>query len=304
MAARQVPVTPLGRRDTTDSPHRPPTTGNRQQFTLCGRTLDRPSGCGGHASRCLDYRALTSCRGAGAPRLSKASDIMIRSAIAVAVALLSTAASASLVNSPPVTVTLEIDRFAKGSATVDVTTDTWGNIGAGQLQGLLDGQTFLTYCVDLSQSFSWKTRYTYTLQDNGFTDRQADLLGKLYTAHGSAGAAASTNDSVAFQLAVWEILYDTDPTSVTAGTFHLITGASTAQRTLTNSWLSDINQANATRSFNARRLYSDVAQDFVIFSAVPVTSVSLSASVPEPSSYALAGLALAGLALVRRRARS
>ena len=45
--------------------------------------------------------------------------------------------------------------------------------------------SFLTYCTDLAQSFSWNTHYSYTLaangSANGFTTRQADWLGKLYT---------------------------------------------------------------------------------------------------------------------------
>ena len=216
--------------------------------------------------------------------------------------LLSTLAQAGPVMSTPSNHTVRLSGFSNGYAAVDVTTDPWGTIGAGRLSGTLDGASFLTYCTDLAQSFSWNQTYTYTLVANGsshgFTNGQADLLGRLYT---RAGQVQNTDQSVAFQLSVWEIMNDVAPASVTAGNFRLLSGASSQQRGLANTWLAEISQPNAARSFNAQRLYSSVAQDFVIFTQVPLELTIT--RVPEPGTVSLVALAVVGLLASQRRKR-
>ncbi len=110
----------------------------------------------------------------------------------------------------------------------------------------------------------------------------------------------NTNESVAFQLVVWELLYEAPPEDVTSGNFRLLSGASAAQRTLANTWLTEVMAPNAAQAFHAQRLYSSAAQDFLVFTAIPPRP-NLTTSVPEPAGYALVGLALAGLAATRRR---
>lgn len=231
---------------------------------------------------------------------------MFRHLIAAALALGSAHASANLLDSAG-NVTVRMTGFSHGYASANVTVDSFGNIGVGQLQGtiVLPGAvtptSFLTYCTDLFQSFSWNTNYAYSYAGTdtaqGLTSTQASRLGKLYTA---AGDVTTTNESVAFQLAVWELLYEAPPEDVTNGTFKLLSGANGAPRTLANNWLAEVMAPDAAQTFHAQRLYSSAAQDFLVFTAIPQPP-KLITSVPEPAGYALVGLALAGLAATRRR---
>lgn len=171
-------------------------------------------------------------------------------------------------------------------------------VGAGQFSGTIDigsGPTaFNTFCADLYQTFSFNTSYSnYVIQD--FTATVAINLSRLFSAHYSEVDTAS--ESAAFQVAVWEILYDTvegGPNTYLLGSGNFLASGSsiaTAQGYL--------NTLGSVADYQVRHLYSESNQDFLTFVNTGTNTV------PEPGSLALFGVAaLGGVAASRKRAKT
>ena len=180
----------------------------------------------------------------------------------------------------------------------------FGTLYTGALLGEYNGgstNSFMTFCNDLYQAFSWNVTYTdYTVVANGaphgLSISQADMLGKLYT---TAGPINNHNKSVAFQLAVWELTQDTQPGSLLAGSFSIDGGGKASQLSLAQSWLTYATTAGSQNNYVVTRLYSPSAQDFLI--ATPLNPSPTSGKVPEPATLLLAAAAL-GIMAWRRRA--
>jgi len=199
---------------------------------------------------------------------------------------------------------LTLSGFSMGYENID--TSMSNLVSVGQFKGKIDQGAgpvdILTFCTDIYQSFNWNTNYDYTLvangTANGFTAKQADLLGRLYT---EAGAIDSTSKSVAFQLSIWEILYDTNNSlSLTSGNFSLDSGGSSAVRNQAAAWLTGL--SGITSNYQVERLYNPNTQDFIVAKYSPGIGPN-SSQIPEPASWALGLTALAAMALARRQTR-
>ncbi len=223
---------------------------------------------------------------------------MFRSALS----LLALAIAAVVVAAPAGAADVSFSGFAHGSQTVSVTLSgpnapiTHKTVSAGGFSTALNGgPSFESYCVDLYQTIAFAappyTEYTGPETTHVFTNANAYVdLGRLFA---TAGLVNTAIEEAAFQIAVWEIAYETTDTpyslSSGAATFASGSAASSGALTLAGSWLASLtNGGHPAISVLDSRLHQDV-----IF-----------APVPEPSTVLLMVAGLLGLGFVGSRRRA
>ena len=186
---------------------------------------------------------------------------------------------------------------AVGSGPVSVTAPT-ASTNAGSFVGTWNGLPITFWCFELTEFFYFKVEYfDYTESPVSYPD-----LARLFEeVGGAAGATSSLVNSIAFQLAVWEIRYETTGIynlasgGATSGSFYA-TSADPAAVTKANQWLQNL---PLTSTYSVSLLHSGPPgneQDFVYGTRPPSHQV-----IPEPSSIPLLGLGLAAIMFSTRR---
>ena len=161
-----------------------------------------------------------------------------------------------------------------------------------------------TYCVDVAE---WVTRQSQTYQvseltdapvgvgSSGMSQATADAIGRLYAHADGQQFERNRNFSAAFQLAIWEVVADFDPSAdgldVTDGDFRAwnINGGT---RNHLSTLLAVAADSSLAVNRRLRALTNDGAQD-QIFEVV----------IPLPTTGAMAAVGLAGAGFVTRRRR-
>lgn len=168
-------------------------------------------------------------------------------------------------------------------------------LGAGRMSGLLNGNSFDTYCVQINVFVGFGTTYTdYSIFNGaaGFGDRAADLA-KLITWASAAGQPTNAADSSALQAAVWEIVHETTagPYSFTAGKLKTASNSAATQAALTNIENNWATIASTVPMYTVSRL-DGATQDLLIY-----------APVPEAGTWAMMALGLMGVGAAARKRR-
>jgi hypothetical protein len=193
--------------------------------------------------------------------------------------------------------------FAHGSESVnfkltasDLTTvlAQGGTSAGGFLMSFNGAPSFEAYCVDLFQHIAFGVTYTdYSPFGTSHSFSNANAYNDLGRLYATAGVVDNSVKEAAFQIAVWEIAYETKPGAYNLGdgvaTFLGGSAASSGALALASTWLGGLsNGAHPSIVVSESREHQDM----------------IYAPVPEPETYALfmAGLAAMGFVARRRRA--
>lgn len=188
--------------------------------------------------------------------------------------------------------------FAHGSESVNYSLNSGSTstaVSAGGFTTLIQGggPSFTSYCVDLAETISFGTLYTgYTSVGAGHVFANADAYADLGRLYAVAGPILDSAHEAAFQIAVWEIAYETTPTyGLGTGSARFFGGsADPSALGFAATWLTAVGSASGGPSVNV--LDRQGSQDVIY------------APVPEPSTIALMFAGFVGMAAVARRRKA
>lgn len=157
---------------------------------------------------------------------------------------------------------------------------------------------FRFFCVEIAQTATGSATYTASIWDNEDMKRLFDVafpnksVGNFYDgAVTNFGAFTTAQQGAAFQLAVWELVFDGADKDLSGGAFH-VTGSSPAAITaLAQGWLDALGASTEWENWTLYRFTNASRQDYV----------SATFRVSEPAPLTLLALGLVYLVAARRR---
>ena len=227
-----------------------------------------------------------------------------------------TAIGGATTSSMASTLNLQLDGWAAGplSFKTSVTGNTGINAGAFSWSDGV-GNSYVTFCTELTQNINFGNSYNYDIDSlsiapvpndsinaafphliGGMGTYRAGLVQNLYDQYFSVALDSSVN-AAAFQLAIWEIVYeeglaegDNSTLNVSDGDFTISNNnagnqSQTQAITLANTWLSTLSSVGVTTLV---ALTNDTYQDQILL-------------IPLPAPVLMAGLGLLAVPLIRRR---
>lgn len=162
------------------------------------------------------------------------------------------------------------------------------------------GPTFRSFCGDFFQDVAVGESYTFTavpfadLPDVGGNATKISKIQELYDRFYDLTTTAE--NGAAFQLALWEILYDPDNTNLSSGNFTATDPGGATSIGIAQSWLNIIGDSSIpdpARRYELTGLFSPTGQDQI----VPGEPI------PGPAGVVLLAIGAVGLVVRRQLAR-
>lgn len=160
--------------------------------------------------------------------------------------------------------------------------------GAFDVTDTVTGTGYMAFCFELDQNLSLPT--DYAVNQTAPSTAVGGLLNNLFT--NSFSEVVDATSAAAFQVAIWEIVYDSGNLGLSSGTF--MASAPSDVLMAAGDFLMDL--AGTSSDYNLSFFRSDSSQDLILWED-NLSNNEASA----PATSILIALSLGGLVLVRRK---